>query len=65
MLMSFSTGCFPDEEYTPTIFDNYSTNMMLDGKVYSLGLWDTAGQEAYDRLRPVSYPNTVVMLSKY
>jgi len=27
-----------------------------------LGLWDTAGQEEYDRLRPLSYRNTDIFL---
>lgn len=27
-----------------------------------LGLWDTAGQEEYDRLRPLSYPQTEIFL---
>lgn len=35
---------------------------MIDGKTISLGLWDTAGQEDYDRLRPLSYPQTDVFL---
>ncbi|ENN76661.1 hypothetical protein D910_07885 [Dendroctonus ponderosae] len=36
--------------------------MIVDGISVSLGLWDTAGQEDYDRLRPLSYPQTDVFL---
>ena len=34
----------------------------MDGKRVELALWDTAGQEDYDRLRPLSYPDSHVIL---
>ena len=46
----------------PQVFDNYAVTVMIGGEPYTLGLFDTAGQEDYDRLRPLSYPQTDVFL---
>ncbi|KAI1184941.1 ras-domain-containing protein [Nemania serpens] len=59
LLISYSQGYFP-EKYVPTVFENYITypTHQQSGKTVELALWDTAGQEEYDRLRPLSYPET-------
>jgi len=61
LLISYTTNKFPSE-YVPTVFDNYAVTVMIGGEPYTLGLFDTAGQEDYDRLRPLSYPQTDVFL---
>lgn len=54
-------GCVA-QSYVPTVFENYVTLVQFDGKTVELALWDTAGQEEYDRLRPLSYPESNVIL---
>ncbi|KAH7986587.1 hypothetical protein HPB52_024857 [Rhipicephalus sanguineus] len=43
------------EASVPTVFENYVAT--VDVQV-ELALWDTAGEQHYDRLRPLSYPGT-------
>ena len=64
LLSVFVNNKFP-EAYTPTVFDNQIKNITVDSKEVKLALWDTAGQEDYDRLRPLSYPQTDVFLVCY
>lgn len=61
LLISYAKGTFPSE-YIPTIFDNYATKITVADKEVNLLLMDTAGQEDYDRLRPLSYGNASVFL---
>lgn len=64
VLLTYTTNSF-SEEYVPTVFDNYGVNLMVDGNIYNLSLWDTAGQEDYDKIRPLSYANTDIFMVCY
>ena len=57
----FSEDRFPDT-HVPTVFENFDADIEVDKKHIELTLWDTAGQEDYDRLRPLSYPGTDVFI---
>ncbi|KAF9916898.1 Rho GTPase [Linnemannia zychae] len=62
LLSVFTLGYFPKN---PTVFENFVTDVKIDGKPVQLALWDTAGQEAYERLRPLSYTKAHVILIGY
>ena len=57
LLNVFTRGYFPTV-YEPTVFENYVHDIFLDNTHVELSLWDTAGQEEFDRLRSLSYDNT-------
>ena len=64
MLSVFLTDTFP-EKYTPTVFDNATKIVGGERGRVALSLWDTAGQEDYARLRPLSYPGADVVAICY
>ncbi|KAI8341690.1 protein RHO3 [Chlamydoabsidia padenii] len=64
ILNVFTKGVFP-EVYEPTVFENYVHEMTVDGHTLELSLFDTAGQEEFDRLRSLSYADTHVVMMCY
>lgn len=50
------------EQYVDKESDIEADMRRIGDEPYTLGLFDTAGQEDYDRLRPLSYPQTDVFL---
>lgn len=66
LLITYAKHEFP-KEYVPTVFDDHTTQIDdEDNESYTVTLFDTAGQEDYERLRPLSYPNVCInkMLSR-
>lgn len=59
LLITYTQNKFP-LEYHPTGFDNHDCCHTIDGINYNLMLWDTAGQEGFERLRALSYPNVCI-----
>lgn len=64
LLCAITTGAFPNE-FVPAIFESYVVDLELDGRQVEIALWDTVDQEDYDRLRPLSYSNSHVILICY
>jgi len=64
LLVRFSKGEFPTD-YEPTIFDSYVAQITLASTIVKLSLFDTAGQEDFDRLRPIAYQDVDVTLVCY
>ncbi|CAH0038411.1 unnamed protein product [Clonostachys solani] len=61
LLNVFTRGYFPTV-YEPTVFENYVHDIFVDNVHIELSLWDTAGQEEFDRLRSLSYDDTDLIM---
>lgn len=59
MIITHINDVYPQFD-VPTVFDNYTTNVTVNGEEIELELKDTGGAEDYDRIRPLSYPDVDV-----
>lgn len=64
LLVRFTSETFP-EAYKPTVYENTGVDVFMDGIQISLGLWDTAGNDAFRSIRPLSYQQADVVLMCY
>jgi len=56
----YTQKTFPTS-YNPTVFDTYPTDMVLadpEKTAVKVNIWDTAGQEEFENLRTLTYPDT-------
>ena len=61
LFITFAYGKFPSD-YIPYEFGTSTFDWNVGGKKVRLGLWEEAGGEDFDKLRPLSYPDTDVFL---
>lgn len=61
LMTAYSTNRFPTQ-YVPTVYESYTTEIMVEGRSVHLDFRDTSGHEDYDQVRPLLYPDTSVFL---
>ncbi|CAL5428071.1 unnamed protein product [Camellia sinensis] len=54
LLLLLSLAAKVEETRMPLLLDFQGANVVVDKSTVNLGLWDIAGQEDYNRLRPLS-----------
>lgn len=61
LIITYTANFFPSE-YVPFVFDYYTKNVMIGNTAVSLQIWDVAGQDDYEKLRRLTYPQTDVFI---
>jgi len=61
-LIRATTQQLPSPCVATAEYDYFEANVTVEGITFLVGLYDTAGNEVYDHLRPLSYPATDVFV---
>ncbi|KAH3765393.1 ras C3 botulinum toxin substrate 2 [Pelomyxa schiedti] len=62
LLVTYSSGCWPEGEHVPSEVSNHSSFIQLEDKTYTFTLWDQGGGGDHEIMRPYSYPGTSIFL---
>ncbi|KAL2101750.1 hypothetical protein ACEWY4_003511 [Coilia grayii] len=61
LLHVFAKESYP-ENYTPTVFENYTASFQIHQQRTELNMWDTSGSSYYDNVRPLAYSDSDAVL---
>ncbi|XP_073699046.1 rho-related GTP-binding protein RhoU [Garra rufa] len=64
LIISYTTNGYP-AEHIPTAYDNFTARVVVDGRPVQLQLCDMAGQDEFERIRPLCYRDADVFLLCY
>jgi Ras family protein A len=62
LLSVLTKGTFPEHRFDDEILQIFVTNIEIDDTLTELALWHAPCEDAYDRLRPLVYPDAHVVL---
>ena len=61
LLFRYVRGSYP-WDHIPIVFESWVDHRVVDGNEVDIELWDVAGSEEYDQLRPLGYHDTNVFV---
>ncbi|CAI8031731.1 Ras-related protein Rac1 [Geodia barretti] len=61
LLVRYTTGEYCSS-MPSTVFENYTVTERVNGRPFTISIFDTSGIDDYSRVRPLAYPQTDVLL---
>ena len=61
LFVRYTKGEYPSY-IPPSLWEEYAATVTVNGEPYTLQMYNTAGDEDYDRLRPIFYQNADVIM---
>ena len=65
LLISYTTNRFPSGSFIPSVFDDYTLNLVVEDRPVNLELCDMNTSEGFEEIRALSYPDADVFMLCY